>query len=96
MLIFAAILSGACYLVLHGEFKRTPPTKLIADTPSPQAKDITNSNDDSQAKNNLQQGKSSQLQDHSSHLKDQNSQREQRSELSQDRQSELKKEDCNE
>ena len=104
MLIFAAILSGACYLVLHGEFKRTPPTKKIAATPSPQAKDITNSNDDSQAKNNLQQGKSSQLQDHSSqqqgkssHLQDQSSQlHEPRSELSQDRQSELKKEDCNE
>ena len=63
MLIFATILSGACYLVLHGEFKRTPPTKLIADTPSPQAKDITIGNDDSQAKNNQQQGKSSQLQD---------------------------------
>ena len=103
MLIFATILSGACYLVLHGEFKRTPPTKLIADTPSPQAKDITIGNDDSQAKNNQQQGKSSQLhdhishlQDHSSHLKDQNSQHEQRSELSQDRQSELKKEGSNE
>lgn len=97
MLIFAAILSTACYLVLHGEFKRTPPTKLIAATPSPQAKDITNSNDDSQAKNNQQQGKSSQLQDHSSHQKDQSSQlHEPRSELSQDRQSELKKEDCNE
>lgn len=104
MLIFAAILSTACYLVLHGEFKRTPPTKLIAATPSPQAKDITNSNDDSQAKNNQQQGKSSQLQDHSSqqqgktsHLQDHSSQlHEPRSELSQDRQSELKKEDCNE
>ena len=104
MLIFAAILSGACYLVLHGEFKRTPPTKKIADTPSPQAKDITIGNDDSQAKNNQQQGKSSQLQDqnsqlkdHSSHLKDQSSQlHEPRSELSQDRRSELKKEDSNE
>ena len=96
MLIFAAILSGACYLVLHGEFKRTPPTKLIAATPSPHAKDITTGNDDSQAKNNQQQGKNSQLQDHSSHLKDQNSQHKPRSELSQDRQSELKKEDCNE
>lgn len=103
MLIFAAILSGACYLVLHGEFKRTPPTTKIAATPSPQAKDITNSNDDSQAKNNQQQGKSSQihdhishLQDHSSHLKDQNSQHDPRSELSQDSKSELKKEDCNE
>ena len=89
MLIFAAILSGACYLVLHGEFKRTPPTKLIAATPSPQTKDITNSNDASQAKNNQQQGKNS-------HLKDQRSQHEQRSELSQDRQSKLKKEDSNE
>lgn len=96
MLIFAAILSGACYLVLHGEFKRTPPTPKNAATPSPHAKDITIGNDDSKAKNNQQQGKSSQLQDHSSHLKDQNSQHEQRSELSQDRQSELKKEDCNE
>lgn len=96
MLIFAAILSGACYLVLHGEFKRTPPTKKNAATPSPHAKDITIGNDDSKAKNNQQQGKSSQLQDHSSHLKDQNSQHEQRSKLSQDRQSELKKEDCNE
>ena len=103
MLIFATILSAACYLVLHGEFKRTPPTRLIAATPSPQAKDITIGNDDSQAKNNQQQGKSSQLhdhishlQDHSSHLKDQNSQHEPRSELSQDSQSELKKEDCNE
>ena len=104
MLIFAAILSTACYLVLHGEFKRTPPTKLIADTPSPQAKDITIGNDDSQAKNNQQQGKSSQLQDqnsqlqdHSSHQKDQSSQlHEPRSELSQDRQSELKKEGSNE
>lgn len=96
MLIFAAILSTACYLVLHGEFKRTPPTKKIAATPSPHAKDITTGNDDSQAKNNQQQGKNSQLQDHSSHLKDQNSQHKPRSELSQDRQSELKKEDCNE
>lgn len=103
MLIFAAILSTACYLVLHGEFKRTPPTQKIAATPSPQAKDITTGNDDSQAKNNQQQGKSSHLQDHSnhlqdhsSHLNDQNSQHEPRSELSQDRQSELKKEDCNE
>ena len=96
MLLFAAILSGACYLVLHGEFKRTPPTQKNAATPSPHAKDITIGNDDSKAKNNQQQGKSSQLQDHSSHLKDQNSQHEQRSELSQDRQSELKKEDCNE
>lgn len=89
MLIFAAILSGACYLVLHGEFKRTPPTKLIAATPSPQAKDNTNCNDDSQAKNNQQQGKSS-------HLKDHSSQHEPKSELSQDRQSELKKEGSNE
>ena len=96
MLIFAAILSGACYLVLHGEFKRTPPTKLIAATPSPQAKDITTGNDDNQAKNNQQQGKSSHLQDHSSHLNDQNSQHEPRSELSQDRQSKLKKEGSNE
>lgn len=96
MLIFAAILSGACYLVLHGEFKRTPQTKKIAATPSPHAKDITTGNDDSQAKNNQQQGKSRHLQDHSSHLKDQNSRHEPRSDLSQDRQSELKKEDSNE
>ena len=97
MLIFAAILSTACYLVLHGEFKRTPPTKLIAATPSPQAKDITIGNDDSQAKNNQQQGKSSQLQDQNSQLQDHSSQlHEPRSELSQGRQSEFKKEDCNE
>lgn len=96
MLIFAAILSGACYLVLHGEFKRTPPTKLIAATPSPQAKDIKIGNDDSQAKNHQQQGKSSHTQDHSSHLKDHSSQHEPKSELSQDRQSELKKEGSNE
>lgn len=89
MLIFAAILSSACYLVLHGEFKRTPPTKLIAPTPSPQAKDITTGNDASQAKNNQQQGKSS-------HIQDQNSQHEQRSEPRQDRQSKLKKEGSNE
>ena len=97
MLIFAAILSTACYLVLHGEFKRTPPTKLIAATPSPQAKNITNSNDAIQAKNNQQQGKSSHLHDHISQLQDQNSQlQEPRSKLGQDRQSELKKEDSNE
>lgn len=103
MLIFAAILSGACYLVLHGEFKRTPPTQKIAATPSPQAKDISNSNDASQAKHNQQQGKNSHLQDHSnhlqdngSHLNDQNGQHEPSSELSQDRQSKLKKEDSNE
>lgn len=96
MLIFAAILSGACYLVLHGEFKRTPPTKIIAATPSPQVKDITIGKDDSQAKNHQQQGKSSHIQDHSSHLKDHSSQHEPKSELSQDRQSELKKEGSNE